>query len=85
MKKGGGKKGEGERGRGRGKGEGEGRGGGKGRGRGKGNGKGAPAIRARVFLFRPPIHCQYVASMVQTVLLCLQEIVKSRRFFQMKS
>ena len=85
MKKGGGKKGEGERGRGRGKGEGEGRGRGKGKGRGKGNGKRAPAIRARVFLFRPPINCEYVASMVQTLLLCLQEIVKSRRFFQMKS
>ena len=70
-------KGEGERGRGRGKGEGE--------GRGDGNGKGAPAIRARVFLFRPPINCEYVASVVQTLLLCLQEIVKSRRFFQMKS
>ena len=78
-------KGEGERGRGRGKGEGEGRGRGKGKGRGKGNGKRAPAIRARVFLFRPPINCEYVASMVQTLLLCLQEIVKSRRFFQMKS
>ena len=80
---------EGER-KGRGKGEGggekeKGRGRGKGKGRGKGNGKRAPAIRARVFLFRPPINCEYVASMVQTLLLCLQEIVKSRRFFQMKS
>ena len=77
-----------ERGKGEGGGEKEkerGGGGEKGRGRGKGNGKGAPAIRARVFLFRPPINCQYVASMVQTLLLCLQEIVKSRRFFQMKS
>ena len=74
-----------EAGEGKGKGRGKGRGEEKGRGRGKGNGKGAPAIRDRVFVFRPPINCQYVARMVQTLLLCLREIVKSRRFFQMKS